>query len=109
MRLVGKMDDGIVSHGIEDALLLVQLGLEMVVHVNVQIDTSNHTGVECPARKARPPVIRDLHVKAPEQCRPFAVDGEGFRLNARHRDRDGVIPINIILEVVSCGCVPIFS
>ncbi len=66
MRLVSKTDKGIVSHGIEDVPLLVKLEMEMVVRVDVQIDASNHTGIECPARKARPPVIRDLHAKAPE-------------------------------------------
>ena len=66
MRLVSKTDNSIASHGIEDAPLLVELELKMVVRVDVQIDASNHTGIECPARKARPPVSRDLHTKAPE-------------------------------------------
>ena len=84
MCLFGKTDGSIVLHGIEDTPLLVKLKLEMVVRVDVQIDASNHTGIECASRKARPPVIRDLHAKAPERCRPFAVDGEGF---GKHRDR----------------------
>ncbi len=84
MHLAGKPNNGIIAHGVEDAVLLVQLELEMIVRVNVKINTSNHPVVECPARKARPPVIRDLHAKAPDQFRPLAVDGEGHGMNARH-------------------------
>ncbi len=64
IHLVGKTDNGIVAHGIVDALFLVQLELEMIVCVDVEINASNHAEVEGLARKCRPPVIGDLHMKA---------------------------------------------
>ena len=76
MRLVGIKNDGIVSHGVERTGLIVQLELEMIVRGDVQIDASNHPAVEILAGEARPPIIRDIHAKAPERCRPLAVDGE---------------------------------
>ena len=88
MRLVGITNDGIVSHRVERTRLIVQLELEMIVRGDVQIDASNHPAVEIVAGESRPPIIRDVHAKAPERCRPLAVDGERCGLNARHRNHD---------------------
>ena len=63
-------------HGVECAKLIVQLELEMIVCVDVQIDASNHPTVEFLACEALPPIIRDIHMKTPEQCCPLAVNGE---------------------------------
>ena len=40
IHLIDIMDDGIIAHGLVDALLLVQLELEMIVCVDVEIDAS---------------------------------------------------------------------
>ena len=66
MCFVSKTNNGIVAHGVEDAALFVQLKLEMIVPVNFKIDSSSHPTVELVASEARPPVIRDIHAKAPE-------------------------------------------
>jgi hypothetical protein len=64
MHLIDITDNSIIAHSIVDASLLVQLKLKMDVCVDVKIDASNHASIEGLVRKAQPPVIRDLHVKA---------------------------------------------
>ncbi len=84
MRLVGIKNDGIVAHGVEDAALFVQLKLEIIVPVDFKINANNHPAVELVASEARPPVIRDIHAKAPERFRPLTVNAEGCGLIACH-------------------------
>ena len=88
MRLVGITNDSIIAHGVEDTALFVQLKLEIIVPVDFKINASNHPAIELMASEAQPPVIRDIHAKAPEQFCPLAGDAEGCGLIASHRNDD---------------------